>query len=499
MFNEEKSGDDKGDKRVVENIRDRVLTSLRWTVALRFSAQMFSWVVTLIVIRYLSPDDYGLKAMAGLIFAFLMMLSSAGIGSSIIQAKDLSGKQIRQVFGILILINVVLFTAQANAAYIFADYYNDPRVVDIIQVLALGFLLIPFSTISSALLSRALEFKYQSIVGLVSVTTGGVVTLVMALLGYGVWSLVIGELTAMAIRTVGLMLIQPWLCFPSFSFSGVGKLANFGGLVMLTTIVWFFYSRADIFIAGRMLGAELVGIYAVALQISALPMDKIMPLLHQVAFPAYSRLKGDGADVGWYFLKSVRLVSLILFPMFAGMAVISELFVLLVFGEKWSDVVVPLTLLCLVFPLRAIASLFAPVVNALGQPNIPLGNSVFALTLMVPGIFIGVTWGVVGLSIAWLVVFPIVFWVSSLRSLRVVDIPVMNFIREMRVAFLASSFMALLLVFLKWLLLQYGDFNWVSLILLIVSGMTIYVATVWVVDKSTLTEIMALVRKRSKH
>jgi len=251
---------DSNDSPSGSEIRGRVIHGLRWTAVVRFGTQVFSWFVTLFVIRLLQPEDYGLEAMATVSFNLLMLLSSAGIEQALIQTRKLEQGQISRVFGILLAISAGLCVAQIGAAPLLASYYREPRVTLILIVLAAGFLLVPFTAIPFALLSRAMDFKHRSLSELTKAATASTVTLVLAFRGAGVWALVIGQLAGMLGQVIFLNVVERWLCLPRFTFRGVERLVRFGGVVAVANIVYMICWRADAFLGGRILGPGRLGV-----------------------------------------------------------------------------------------------------------------------------------------------------------------------------------------------------------------------------------------------
>lgn len=477
-------------------IRGKVLHGLRWTAVVRFGTQAVSWIVTLFVIRLLQPEDYGLEAMATVSFSLLMLLSSAGIEQALIQARKLEKGQIPRVFGLLLAVSLALCAVQIGLAPLLAAYYLEPRVTLILVVLAAGFLLVPFTAIPYALLSRALDFKYRSLSELAKAATASAVTLILALEGAGVWALVIGQLAGMLGQVVFLNLVERWLCLPRFSIRGVETLVRFGGVIVVTNLVYMMCWRVDAILGGRILGPELLGVYAVALHLGSLPMEKIMPMLHQVAFPAYSRIQDRVEDVARYFLKSVRLVSLVTVPLLFGLAAVAEWAVPLILGEKWRPAVVPITVISLIIPIRAIGTMFSPVLNAIGRATTNLGNALITLCILAPAFWIGLQWGLVGLCLAWVVAYPLVFLIISRRLLRIFELGFRDLLAAMFPALLVGTTMLVLLQSLaRWAL--GGSPPWIILAVLVPLGAAIYLGMMGAFYRDRLREARELVRARS--
>jgi O-antigen/teichoic acid export membrane protein len=466
----------------------RVLAGLKWTALVRVFAQMISWVMSIVVIHYIKPEDYGLKSMAEISLALLNMLSSGGIESAIIYSKNLNTERISKIFGLLILINFLLFTIQIFGAYPLSTFYNEPKVLLVAQIMAMGFLLVPFSSIPSALLSREMDFKLLSTVALVANLVGASIVLSLAILGYGVWALIAGPLVTQLLQAIILNIYKPCLPRPSFSLSGVKDMAGFGGTIILAGLLWMVYSKADIFIAGHFMTAHDVGLYSVAFYLASLPIDKIMPILHQVAFPAYARLRDYHEVVAKYFLKAARLTSLLLLPLSFGLAGIAEYIVPLVLGDEWKDLIPVLILLCIVFPVRGIVSLCANMTSAIGRPRINLQYGFLASITMIPAFIASVQYGIWGLGLVWLLVFPWIMFVNVLSSIHVIKVPFRSYLRAVIPPFILSTLMLVgLLCFTSTGTLFYN--SWITLFIMMCGGAFVYIGGMYVLSKDRLVEL----------
>jgi O-antigen/teichoic acid export membrane protein len=292
---------------------------------------------------------------------------------------------------------------------------------------------------------------------------------------------------------IGLNVIRPYFKIPIFSFGATRGLIKFGGLYTGTSVLWFVYSQADIVIAGRVLSEELMGYYAVAMYLSAIASVKLMPLLNQVALPAYSRLQDDPSAVGYYFLKVVRVVAMLTFPIFFGLAVVAPEFVRLVLGEKYEGAILPMVLLSLAMPMRMISNLFPAMVYGRGRPGVEMGNTLFGLIVMPVAILIGVNWGLLGLCLAWLFGFPLVFGFQLRRSARVAAVPPMAVLRATVPALVASLLMTGAVLAIKHLPLQAVG-HAVELALLVLAGGAAYVIVLRVSFRDRIREFFSVVR-----
>ncbi len=422
--------------------RTQVRRALIWRSGMQIAAQSLQWMITLVVIRLLVPRDYGLVAMAEVITSFLTILAGYSFTSAIIQAPEIDERRIRQFFGLLIVINLGLAALQFAAAPLVASYYREPMVASMLRVQALNYLFIPFITLPLALASRKMEFRSPALVHFFAMMTSGATVMALAWTGFGVWALVIGTVVLHASRAVGMAVATRWLMRPIFRFDGTASLLTYGGAVMANSILWFFYSQADIFIGGRVLKAHDLGIYSTGLFLASLPVSKFIPALNEVGFTAYARIQDDLKAVHFSFLKSTRMVTLLFFPVFLGLAAVADNFVPVVLGPQWIPAAPIIRTIALVMPLYAIYTLLTPVVNALGQPRVGLTNSLIGLVIMPAAFFIGVRWGAIGLARAWAFGFPLLFLITTWRSLRVMKLGPLPLLEAMAPALLSSALMA---------------------------------------------------------
>jgi len=403
-------------------LRAQVISGLRWTVAARILAQTVTWASTLVVIRILTPADYGLLAMATIFVAFLSMFSEFGLGPAVVQRLEINIAMLRKVFGTILVVHAGLMALLLLAAPLISAFFDETKVVPIVRVLALQLAIGAFGVIPDALLQRNMDFRRRSLLDLTSAIAGAVTTLGLALAGGGVWALVAGTFLAQASKTIGVNILAPFPHWPTFSLSGLRSLVTFGGHTSASQLLWFFYSQADMFIAGKWLGKELLGFYSVAMHIASLPNQRMAAIINQVAFPAFSRMRHDDEQVGANLLLGVRLLSLVAFPILWGVSCIAPEAVNVIFGPKWKPAIVPLEVLALVMPLRMIGNFVPNAIQGIGRSDILLRISL-AGALIAPGAFlIGVNWGLLGLSIAWLVATPLLFLQNMAQSLPVLGL-----------------------------------------------------------------------------
>jgi O-antigen/teichoic acid export membrane protein len=360
--------------------------------------------------RLLSPADYGLLAIATIFTGVLELVNEIGLSTGIVQSASIRPQQLRQIFGAVILANLAAcFLTAVVLAPLAARFFGEPDLVPVMEILALAFLPVAFTIIPAALLERDMQFRARSIVDFTAMAAAGVLVLWLAYHEFGVWALVWGYCFQVLWRAAGLNLLRPYLHPPSFRFDRTDPLFGFGRDVFVARLLWFFYIRADAFIAGKLLGKEALGLYSVSMHIASLPLDRISVVVNQLALAAFSRVHRESSDVSYHTLKAIRVMSFVAFPALWGIAGVSRDLVAGVLGQTWEPAAPLLGLLCLIMPLRMLGELMKSALQSIGHARTALGNTALAAVIMPIAFYLGCQFGVMGLALAWLLIYPLVF------------------------------------------------------------------------------------------
>jgi O-antigen/teichoic acid export membrane protein len=401
---------------------DRVRAAVFWRWGSQVLSQVITWAATILIVRLLDPKDYGLFAMTQAVLTALNFLNGYGFATALIQTKDADKRRVGQVFGLLIVANLVLATGQFLAAPLAAAYYGQPMVTWMLRVQALMFLTTPFIALPSVLLQRQLDFRRQALVNLLCSFAGAGVGLTLASIGYGPWALVWAPIAMFATRALGLTIACGGLVRPVFDFRGGGDLVTFGAAFTLSQLFWIVQSQADIVIAGRSFSPHNLGLYSEALFLVLIFTGRFLPPLNEVAYPAYAELKSEGKPVGPAFLQAVKMIMLIAVPFYIGLSMVAGPLVVTFFGSKWLEMIPIVAGLAAVMPAMTLQIVCSPATNGLGKPRIYLTSSICGAIIMPIAFLIGSQWGAAGLVMAWQVAAPLLLLVTLALTLPAVEV-----------------------------------------------------------------------------
>jgi O-antigen/teichoic acid export membrane protein len=453
-------------------------------------AQLITWVMTLVVIRILTPSDYGLVAMASVFIALVAIFADSGLGPAIVQRSEIDTLTLRKAFGTVLVVHFALACLLVLLAPSIAAFYSEERVTAVLRVLSLQLVVAGFGVVPDALLQRNLDFRRRSLLDLSSAIVGGALTLGLALSGQGVWALVAGSLMTQLWRVVGVNIVAPFAHLPRFSASGLRALLAFGGRVTASQLLWVWYSQADILIAGRWLGKELLGVYSVAMHLASLPNQRLGAIVNQIAFPAFSRIQDDKGNVANSLLLGVRVLSFAAFAALWGLSSVAPEVVQVILGPTWEPVVVPLQLLGLIMPLRTIGNFLPTALQGIGRSDIVLRNAVAFAIIGPVAAFVGVQWGLLGLCAAWLVATPVIFVHNLTNSLPALGLDFRQLAKAMVPAAAAGVIMFIAVTMARFMM--GADHGILRLVTLIAVGAAGYLIASLVVNRQGLRSSYSL-------
>lgn len=477
------------------SFRNKALKGFAWLSTGTFIGQSVSWISTLIVIRLLTPADYGLMAMAGSFIVLVAMFNDLGFNAAIIQKKEIEDIEVRQIFTLVLIAGIFGCILCFLAAPIVAWFYGEHRLVPLVRLMSLNFVLSALFLVPEALTVREMNFLVKARIDVIARVISAILTLVLAVLSLGVWALAFGETCFHIVRAIGFNVVRAGCLIPVTELKGsIGNL-KFGLAITASRLFYFLFTQSDIIIAGKFLGKELLGIYAIALNLAMIPSEKVMPLITQVSFTAFSRIQDEIERIRKNFLKVLRTVGFITFPVFYGLYAIAPEGIATILSPKWESLISPFQLFCLIIPIRTLHYLFAPVLFAINKPMINVVNMAITFAIMTVAFLIGVNFSILGLCMVWVLIYPIVFTITSIRSLKAIAVPFKDFVSAIIFPFAASTLMLLTLSALRTYSVM-GFSPVISLLIYMIIGATIYVCLVLVFKHDTVQELRALIRQR---
>jgi O-antigen/teichoic acid export membrane protein len=474
-------------------LKQKALKGVIWSGAQTWGGRAVSFIVFVLFSRLLTPEAFGLVAMASLFIAFIQTFQDQGFGDAIVQRTDLQKEHLDTAFWTNVLMGVLLTFVGISSSGFIAGLFRQPQLTPIIRWLSFSFVFAGLSSTQQAILRRQLAFRELAIRTYIAIIIAGVIGVVLALFGFGVWSLVAQDLVYSLVEVVVLWRVSNWR--PGFRFSKTHfhDLTAFGSNIIGINILNFLNVHADDLLIGYFLGPTLLGFYTVAYKFYGTMTDLLTSVTNAVAFPTFSRLQKDPERMRRAFYQAVHYTNIISFPAFIGMAIVAPALIPTLFGPQWTISIPVLRVLAFIGILQSIFYFHNSLVIALGKPSWRLGMISLNAVTNVLAFVVAVRWGIVAVAAAYVIrgylVSPIEFWM--VRKLAHIDLGI--YFHQFVGPLAGSLAMAAVIFGLKFLWANAFSLK-LQLAIYVITGSIIYLLTVLLLEPSLWSQIKNLLR-----
>lgn len=473
------------------NLRQNAVKGVVWSAITSWGRQAIAFIVFFLLARLLGPEAFGLVALASVFLAFVQVFVDQGFAEAIIQRHELDPEHLDTAFwtnlGIGLLITLLCIGTAGSAA----DLFREPQLAPVIRWLSLNFTIIAFSSVQDAILRRNLAFKSLAIRSLVGVVAGGVVGVVMALNGYGVWSLVGQQLSSGLVQATVLWWASQWRPRFKVSQSHFRELFSFGINVVGMNTLEFVNRRADDFLVGYFLGSEALGYYSVAYRLMMIGLDLLTNVINQVAIPTFSKLQLEPERLLRAFYSVIELTSLVSFPAFIGLAVLAPELIPTLLGAKWLPSIPVIQVLALIGVLHSVYYYNGSVIMAMGKPSWKLIiNFIYSIANVIAFI-IAVRWGIVAVAAAFVIrgylLAPMELWLIK----KLIPLNPITYIRQYIPPLMGSLLIVVTVLLLKQLISSFVNV-YVLLTVCIVMSSVVYALTIFLTAPNLFRQVLNL-------
>jgi teichuronic acid exporter len=472
---------------------DRSLaSSLAWRAAADWASQILSWASLFVIVRLLTPADFGLVGMALILLPYLRWVSEFGISRTIVTFRELDEDRIAQLNTIAVFFGFVGFAIAAVLSRPVAAFFRTPKLVPVILVACSSLFLWGIRAVPEGLLTRDLRFQFIALVEAVFSIVSAIVTLALAFLHFGYWALVLGNLTGLLARSILLLWARPHR-FAIPRLASLRKELLYGWHILVSLLAFNSYQLMDNVTAGRVLGQAALGVYSLAWSLAHVPLEKVTSLVTTV-IPSYlSAIQNDEEALRRYVRTITEGVALATFPATIGLGLVAAELIPLVLGQKWTGVIAPLEVLSVYAALRSIVALLSKVLTSVGNARFVMWNDLAALVILPIGFYIGSHWGVSGIAWGWVVAYPVVVIPLYWKTFQTIHMKTSEYIRAVRPALDGALLMAAAVLGLKWFVPASLPMV-VRLILEIATGALVYVGTVMVFHRERAMSFLRLAK-----
>jgi O-antigen/teichoic acid export membrane protein len=477
-----------------EGLRRRVAHGLTWTIIHTWGGQGLSLVVFLVLARLLTPVDFGLVALAAVFVAFAQLIVDQGFGDALIQRPGLTRGHIDTAFWVAVLTGILLALTGVLLAGPISAFLEEPDLTPILQVLSLTFIISALSSTQMALLRRELAFRSLALRGLLALAGGGAVGIVMAFLGFGAWALVGQQVVAALISVAAVWTVSPWRPGLDVSVHNFRELFSFGIKVVGSDVLSFLSRNTDNLLIGVFLGAQLLGIYAVAYRILDTSQKVLVSVARRLAFPALARLQNEPERMRRAYLRLSRVSGSVILPGYVGLSLVAPEMTIFLFGRRWAEAGPVAAVLFLIGPVVSMQAFSGSLLTAAGHPSVVLRFRLLTTVTNIIGFVIAVQFGILWVAVAYSARGYLLLPLNLAWQRRYGGIPTREYLAQFRGTALATAAMAGVVLALK-----FGLKGLIPNVALLFTEVAVGFVTVVVVlrllDRQLLAEMLRVARQ----
>jgi len=474
-------------------LKNKALRALLWSAAERISLQGIQFVISILLARFLMPEEFGLIAMLAIFIAIADSFINSGFGHALIQKQRATHVDECSIFYFNVIVGFIVAALLCFSAPWIADFYNQPQLTLMIYALSLNLIFSAFGLVQVTLLSKYLNFKIQQKVSVISAIASGTIGVTMALKGFGVWSLVIMQLSNTLFRTSLLWLFNTWRPSWTFSFEALRSMFAFGSRIFLVGLINAFFVNIYNLVIAKLFSPMALGFYVRAESLQQLPVNTVAGVINQVTFPVFSAIQDDKPRLKRGVSKALTMMVLIVFPMMVGLAIVAKPLVLVLLTEKWLPSVPYLQLFCVLGMLHPIHLINLSALNAQGRSDLFVRVEVLKKFLTIIIILITYRWGITAMIYGQIIVSFLSFYLNAYYTQKLLDYSIIEQIRDFIPSLALAGIMGVGVY-----ALQYASITdeLVLLIAQIITGVVLYSGMCYLFRISSFMEILKLIKSR---
>lgn len=350
--------------------KNKVISSLIWKFMERGGVQIVQFIISMVIARILSPNDYGIVAIITVFTSLATVFVQSGIATAIVQRKEITSLELSSVFYYSICVAALFYGVLYLAAPFIADFYNMPQITYSLRVSSLILFPGAFNSVQNGLVARMMAFKKQCVSSMVSAIISGLIGIVLAKLNIGVWALVIQQLSYQIIVCFTLLIFIRWRPTLEFSYSKTMGMLKYGIKLLGARLVDTIFHNIENLVIGKKYNSETLALYSKGKQFPLIIIDNLDGSIQNVMLPVFSRKQDDLKTLRSSVRQTISLSTYIVFPAMAGLAAVASPLIYIVLGEKWMSCVPFLQIYCLTSALFPFQTANLQAFNALGRSDV---------------------------------------------------------------------------------------------------------------------------------
>lgn len=474
-----------------ESLKNKTVKGVFWSAVERFSVAGISFLFGLVLARLLSPSDYGVIAMLNIFMAISQTFIDSGFSSALIRKPDRTETDNATAFYFNIVVGVVCYLVLFGAAPLIARFYDEPILVPVTRVIGLNLLLNSLCVVQQALLTVRIDFKTQAKISLTATILSGVIGIVLAYKGYGVWALVVQSVSAALFRMVLLWLLAQWRPQARFSKSSFRVLFSYGSKLLASGLLDTVYNNLYTIVIGKKFTSASLGVYARADHLAQFPAVNITGILQRVTFPVLSTIQTEDERLRVNYRKFLRLSAYVVFPLMMGLAAVADPLIRWILTDKWEAAIPLLQILCFALMWYPIHAINLNLLQVKGRSDIFLKLEVWKKIIGVVTLCVTIPLGLTAMCVGRVFTSLISLVINTYYTGKLIQV---GYWRQMK-DLLPTLVNSVVMLLICWLVqLPVAGSHVLRLLLAVLAGCVYYVVSGYVFRSEELKELVGLIK-----
>jgi teichuronic acid exporter len=478
---------------MTNSLRSRTFNALFWSFIWAISQQGVRFAAGIILARILFPDQFGLIGMLLVFMTVAQSFIDSGFGAALTQKINITKLEICSIFYFNIFVGFVSSGILCLVAPLIAAFYSQPILTNLTRVLSFSIFINSFGLIQSVLFTKQLNFKSQTLIALITAILSGAIGIVLAINGFGVWSLAIQQLSSSLIGTICLWIFSSWRPNIIFSFNSLKGMLSFGFRIFFAGLLTTVFDNIYTLVIGKLFSTSDLGLYARAKNFQELPSNTLSSFIVRVAFPVFSSIQDSPTKLKDVVKKALSMLVLVNFPMMIGLALIAHPLVLVLLTEKWILCIPYLQLFCAVGFLYPLHYINLNVLISLGRSDLYLRIEIIKKALIIINIFITWRWGISAMIYGMITMSIVSYFLNSYFTGVLLKYTIWEQMRDL-FPYLITSIIMGVAVYLIGLFPLLN--NGIMLLLQISMGIILYIALCLLFRLSAFMELFEMLRNK---
>lgn len=452
------------------SLKDKTVKGVGWSAIDNVARYAVTFIVGIVLARLLSPDDYGLIGIIAIFTNICNALVDGGFGDALIRKKDVTDDDYNTAFISNLTISFVLYGVIFAVSPFISQFFEREELTLLTRVSSLGIIIGALAFVQRKRLVKRIDFKTQTIITLIASISSGVVGIVMALFGCGVWSLVAQGLVSQGLSAVFLWKYNHWIPRFKFSKASFRELFGFGWKMMVTSLIDSVWKELYQVVVGKFYSPTTLGQYTRAKQFSQLLSQNLTAVVQRVTFPVLSSIQDEKTRLVGAYRRIIKTTMFITAVSMFFLGAISAPLLYCLIGPKWNEAATYLPLICIAGSLYPLHAINLNMLMVQGRSDLFLVLEIIKKTIAIAPLCVGIFYGIMPMLYVNLVTGVVGFFLNSYYSGKLLGYTSWMQIKDVAPSYGVAIVIALSVYFLKYLPLS----NWIILPFQILIGVAAF-------------------------